>query len=168
MTTCINTDAEADGAIRIGSRQTVRVSGSRSMRRVLRWTIAATACFIAAPALALPFAPLPDVPRDICGIETPPARYDGPSKLPLDGPHYVSADVVARECVRSGERLAVGCTTTTGLRDSKGFHAIAARVLIAERPVAGTAPACTAAKWRASILRHERAHLAGWPQNHPR
>lgn len=168
MTTCINTDAETARAVRIGLDTSKDAVGSHTMRPALRWAIAAVACFIAAPALALPFAPLPNVPRDICGIEIPPARYDRPAKLPLDGPHYVSADAVARECVGSGEHDAVGCTTMTGLRDSKGFHALAARVLIAKGPVPGTNPACTPAKWRASVLRHERAHVAGWPQNHPR
>lgn len=168
MTTCINADAEAQRAVRIGPGHSKDAIGSRRMRPALRWAISAAVCLLAAPAMALPFAPLPVVPRDICGIEIPPARYEHAAKLPLDGPHYVSADVVARECVGSGERLAVGCTTTTGLRDAKGFHAIAARMLIAKGPVAGTNPACTAAKWRASILRHEQAHLAGWPANHPR
>lgn len=134
----------------------------------MRLPLALTLCALAGPALALPFAPMPDVPRDICGIEIPPSRYDRPAKLPLDGPHYVSAATVARECVGSGEHDAVGCTTLTGLRDAKGFHALAARIVIAARPVAGTNPACTPAKWRASILRHERGHLAGWPQNHSR
>lgn len=135
---------------------------------MMRLPLALTLCALAGPALALPFAPLPKIPRDICGIEIPPSRYDRPAKLPLDGPHYVSAAIVARECVGSGEHDAVGCTTVTGLRDAKGFHATAARIVIAAHPVAGTASACTPAKWRASILRHERAHLAGWPQNHPR
>lgn len=134
----------------------------------MRTPLAILLCLAAGPALALPFVPLPKVPRDICGIEIPPLRYDRPAKLPLDGPHYVEAAIVAHECVGSGEHDAVGCTTLTGLRDVKGFHAIAARVVIAARPVPGTSPACTPAKWRASILRHERAHVAGWPQNHPR
>lgn len=137
----------------------------------MRLPLALVLCALAGPAFALPSVPyLPPgaVPRDICGIEIPPKRYDRPAKLPLDGPHYVSADVVANECVGSGEHDAVGCTTLTGLRDAKGFHPIAARVLIAKAPPFGLPPGCTPAKWRASVLRHERAHVAGWPQNHPR
>lgn len=134
----------------------------------MRTPLAILLCLAAGPALALPFAPLPKVPRDICGIEIPPSRYDRPAKLPLDGPHYVTAEIVARECVESGEHDAVGCTTVAGLRSAKGFTPIAARILIAKAPPFGLPRGCTPAKWRASILRHERAHVAGWPQNHPR
>lgn len=102
-------------------------------------------CLLAGPALALPFAPLPPgaIPRDICGIEIPPSRYDRPTKLPLDGPHYVSAAIVARECVGSGEHDAVGCTTVNGLRDAKGFHATAVRIVIAQAPPFGLPRGCT-------------------------
>lgn len=165
MKTSCNTDAEAGPALRLGQRR--NTLGRRTSRSTLRMAISAMICLAALPALSLPFAARPAVPRDICGIQIPPARYDRNSKLPLDGPNYVSAAVVARSCLNSGEPRAVGCTNITGLTDAKGFHAVAARMWIASDPVAGTNPSCTPAKWRASILRHERAHLAGWPSDHP-
>lgn len=133
------------------------------------FSVALALCALAGPAFALPSVPhLPDgaVPRDICGIEVPPARYSRGReiKIGVDGPHYVVATQVARECRSAGTDRAVGCTTSIML----GRTVIAYRVLIAARPIAGTNPACTPAMWRASILRHERAHLAGWPQDHPR
>lgn len=104
--------------------------------------------------------------RDICGIEIPPARFERSVKLPISGPFEYPAHVVAKMCVGSGERNAVGCTTMIGLRDAKGFHPTAAGIVIAIRPNTGVNPACTRKKWRESILRHELAHVAGWPQNH--
>ena len=132
----------------------------------MRAPLALILCALASPALALPSVPhLPGL-RDICGIQIPPARYDRlPSKVKaVDGPHYVKARQVARECRGSGEPSAVGCTTSILL----GKTIIAYRVLIANQPPPGTDARCTPAKWRASILRHERAHMAGWPAGHGR
>lgn len=132
----------------------------------MRFPIAAFACLLAAPAIALPS--LPNLPgqRDICGIQIPPARYDRAvitPKVGIDGPHYVAAKQVARQCKDSGYQDAVGCTTSILL----GKTVIAYKVLIASNPPPGRYPGCTPAKWRASILKHERAHMAGWGQNHP-
>lgn len=123
-------------------------------------------CALSTSALALPAVPHLPVPRDICGIQIPPARYDRAvitPKVGIDGPHYVAAKQVARQCKDSGYQDAVGCTTSILL----GKTVIAYRVLIATSPPAGTDPRCTPAVWRASILKHERAHMAGWPAFHP-
>ena len=122
------------------------------------------ASLMAAPAFALPSLPYLPGQRDICGIQIPPARYANARRAakPVDGPHYVKARQVARECRSSGEPSAVGCTTSILL----GKTIIAYRVLIASRPPPGTDARCTPDKWRASILRHERAHMAGWPADH--
>jgi len=134
-----------------------------------RLVLALALGLLADPALALPgLSRLPDgaYPRDICGIQIPPKRYAGkqPTVEAVDGPHYVKARQVARECRASGEPKAVGCTTAFLL----GKTLIAYRVVIASQPPPGTDARCTPQKWRASILRHERAHMAGWPPNHPR
>lgn len=134
-------------------------------RMTMRIAASVIACLITAPAFALPSVPNMPVFRDICGIQVPPARYDRGSnatKLGIDGPHYVKASQVAGQCRKSGTHEAVGCTTSILL----GKTIIAYRVLIASEPPAGTDKRCTPSKWRASILRHERAHMAGWPGNH--
>ena len=141
------------------------------MRRA-RFVLALALSALAAPAFALPSVPhLPDgaVPRDVCGIQIPPARYRSakPIVKAIDGPHFLGAAAVAAACRGAGTDRALGCTTFVGLRDAKGFVPIGARVVIARRPPFATNAACTAAVFRASLLRHERAHLAGWPQNHP-
>jgi hypothetical protein len=110
---------------------------------------------------------VPHLPaRDVCGIEIPPARYSRGReiRLGIDGPHYVVATKVARECRGAGTDKAVGCTTSILL----GRTVIAYRVLIASTPPPGRYPGCTPSMWRRSILAHERAHMAGWPSNHPR
>lgn len=122
-------------------------------------------CLLAGHAVALPAVPFLPVKRDVCGIQAPPARYSRGReiKLGVDGPHYVVAAKVARECRGAGTDRAVGCTTSILL----GRTVIAYRVLIASNPPPGRYPGCTPAMWRASILRHEMAHIAGWPADHP-
>jgi hypothetical protein len=123
-------------------------------------------CALASPALALPAVPSLPVPRDVCGIQIPPARFarGREIRIGVDGPHYVVATQVAHECRSAGTDRAVGCTTSILL----GRTVIAYRVLIADTPPPGTDKRCTPAQWRASVLRHERAHMAGWPADHPR
>lgn len=131
---------------------------------MLYTTTAYLLILMAFPAGAKPSSP---VVRDICGIQVPPSRYDNKPPLhPVDGPHYISAREVARECIQSGENKAVGCTTLIGLWFKRKFVPLAYKVVIAKFPTPGTLPACTQKIWQASILRHERAHMAGWPRNH--
>jgi len=143
-----------------------RAPQGRLVGKAVRTALPLLACLVTLPAFGMPSVPhLPGL-RDICGIQIPPARYDrgGKSVKAIDGPHYVKARQVARECRGSGEPSAVGCTTSILL----GKTILAYRVLIANQPPPGTDARCTPAKWRASILRHERAHMAGWPPNHPK
>jgi hypothetical protein len=131
----------------------------------MRAPLAILLCALSTSALALPAVPNLPGQRDICGIQIPPPRY-ALAKVPkvgIDGPHYVAAKQVARQCKDSGYQDAVGCTTSILL----GKTVIAYKVLIASNPPPGRYPGCTPAKWRASILKHERAHMAGWGQNHP-
>ena len=132
----------------------------------MRTPLAILLCALSTSALALPAVPHLPGHRDICGIQIPPARYDRAvitPKVGIDGPHYVAAKQVARQCKDSGTDKAVGCTTSILL----GKTVIAYKVLIASNPPPGRYPGCTPAKWRASILKHERAHMAGWPSDHP-
>ncbi len=132
----------------------------------MRLPLAIALCLPASQALALPAVPHLPVDRDVCGIQIPPARYDRPAKAPkigIDGPHYVGPGQVARECKNSGFEDAVGCTTSITL----GKTVVGYRVLIASNPPRGADSRCTPAKWRHSILAHERAHLNGWPADHP-
>lgn len=120
-------------------------------------------CALAGPALALPAVPFLPAPRDVCRIQIPPARYDHAPRGRVDI-RYAPAASIAQACVKSGEDHAVGCTTAVRL----GRVLVGYDILIANRPTAGNDPRCTVEKWRASILRHERAHAAGWPADHPR
>lgn len=132
---------------------------------MMRTPLAIALCALSTSALALPAVPHLPVQRDICGIQIPPARYSRGReiKVGVDGPHYVVASKVARECRSAGTDKAVGCTTSILL----GRTVIAYRVLIASEPPPGRYPGCAPAMWRRSILAHERAHMAGWPAFHP-
>lgn len=103
--------------------------------------------------------------RDICGIQIPPARFlnKPPRTTSIDGPHELPAWQVASECTGSGFTDAVGCT----IEKRFGNTLIAFRVVYTSTITPGTNPKCTPAMWKESILRHEAAHMAGWPPNHP-